>query len=371
MKPSMLAKLDQLANRLAELDELLMSEGATSNMDSYRKMTREHTELAWLHARIAQRFDAMLAAGFTPGEADDLRRAMAAWKRHGNLHKYERRLVDGMTARGYEPDFAQGVFEQIKGFSSYGFPESHAASFALLVYVSCWIKHHHPAEFLVAMLNSQPLGFYTPSQLVQDAQRHGVEVRPVDVVHSDGDCTLEAGGAVRLGLRLRKGRFGSRLLVKLAAIFALVGLMPGLLIYVVSYQFVTRSIESWFDVKVEGALSAGVNLARVSLDSLATDMAAKTRNASAQVAQKAYCSRLPRAGQPAGTVSGSRRLAIRRSQLRLVMECGRPPRLTNMNSVPRVLAQTSWARSHSRCEYRSTQSPSRRPASKEMASNGM
>lgn len=148
---------------------------------------------------------AVLAAGFTPGEADALRRAMAAWKRGGNLQQYERRLVDGMTARGYEPDFAQGVFEQIKGFSSYGFPESHAASFALLVYVSCWIKHHHPAEFLVAMLNSQPLGFYTPSQLVQDAQRHGVEVRPVDVVHSDGDCTLEAGGAVRLGLRLVSG----------------------------------------------------------------------------------------------------------------------------------------------------------------------
>jgi error-prone DNA polymerase len=148
---------------------------------------------------------AMLAAGFTPGEADDLRRAMAAWKRHGNLHKYERRLVDGMTARGYEPEFAQGVYEQIKGFSSYGFPESHAASFALLVYVSAWIKCHYPAEFLTALLNSQPLGFYTPSQLVQDAKRHGVEVRPVDVVHSDWDCTLEVDGAVRLGLRLVSG----------------------------------------------------------------------------------------------------------------------------------------------------------------------
>jgi error-prone DNA polymerase len=140
---------------------------------------------------------AVLAAGFTPGEADALRRAMAAWKRGGNLQQYERRLVDGMTARGYEPEFAQSVFEQIKGFSSYGFPESHAASFALLVYVSCWIKHHHPAEFLVAMLNSQPLGFYTPSQLVQDAKRHGVEVRPVDVVHSDWDCTLEEPSTVR------------------------------------------------------------------------------------------------------------------------------------------------------------------------------
>jgi error-prone DNA polymerase len=152
---------------------------------------------------------AILAAGFTPGEADGLRRAMAAWKRKGGLGKYERRLIDGMTERGYAPEFAQGVFEQIKGFSSYGFPESHAASFALLVYASCWIKHHHPAEFLAAMLNSQPLGFYTPSQLVQDAKRHGVPVRPVDVMCSDRDCTLEetAGAvpAVRLGLRLVSG----------------------------------------------------------------------------------------------------------------------------------------------------------------------
>jgi error-prone DNA polymerase len=151
---------------------------------------------------------AIIAAGFTPGEADGLRRAMAAWKRKGGLGKYERRLVDGMTERGYELVFAQAVFEQIKGFSSYGFPESHAASFALLVYASCWIKRHHPAEFLAAMLNSQPLGFYSPSQLVQDAKRHGVDVRPVDVLHSDWDCTLEnlpGQPAVRLGLRMVSG----------------------------------------------------------------------------------------------------------------------------------------------------------------------
>ena len=134
---------------------------------------------------------AIIAAGFTPGEADGLRRAMAAWKRKGGLGKYQERLLSGMAERGYAPEFAQRVVEQIKGFSSYGFPESHAASFALLVYASCWIKHHHPAEFLAAMLNSQPLGFYSPSQLVQDAQRHGVEVRPVDVMESDWDCTLE------------------------------------------------------------------------------------------------------------------------------------------------------------------------------------
>jgi error-prone DNA polymerase len=151
---------------------------------------------------------AILAAGFTPGEADGLRRAMAAWKRKGGLGMYERRLVDGMTDRGYTLEFAQGVFEQVKGFSSYGFPESHAASFALLVYASSWIKRHHPAEFLAAMLNSQPLGFYSPSQLVQDARRHDVEVRPVDVMHSHYDCTLEGlphPPSVRLGMRVISG----------------------------------------------------------------------------------------------------------------------------------------------------------------------
>ena len=151
---------------------------------------------------------AVLAAGFTPGEADQLRRAMAAWKRKGGLEKYRAKLVDGMTERGYEAAFAEAIFEQIKGFSDYGFPESHAASFALLVYASCWIKCHHPAEFLAAMLNSQPLGFYSPSQLVQDARRHGVQVRPADVAASDWDCTLEGQtgqSVVRLGLRMVSG----------------------------------------------------------------------------------------------------------------------------------------------------------------------
>ena len=151
---------------------------------------------------------AVLAAGFTPGEADQLRRAMAAWKRKGGLEKYRAKLVDGMTERGYELAFAESIFEQIKGFSDYGFPESHAASFALLVYASGWIKRHHPAEFLAALLNSQPLGFYTSSQLVQDAQRHGVEVRPADVMVSGWDCTLEGlpcPPAVRLGLRMVSG----------------------------------------------------------------------------------------------------------------------------------------------------------------------
>ncbi len=152
---------------------------------------------------------AVVAAGFTPGEADSLRRAMAAWKRKGGLGPFEERLIRGMRERGYTEEFAQQIFRQILGFGEYGFPESHAASFALLVYVSAWLKRHEPAAFTAALINSQPMGFYAPSQLVQDARRHGVEVRPVDVDASDWDCTLEpvAGGglALRLGLRLVKG----------------------------------------------------------------------------------------------------------------------------------------------------------------------
>ena len=146
----------------------------------------------------------IIAAGFSPGEADGLRRAMAAWKRKGGLDKYYSKIVDGMLERGYKREFAEDIFKQIHGFSEYGFPESHSASFALLVYASCWLKCHHPAEFLAAMLNSAPLGFYSASQLVQDAQRHDVEVRAVDVMYSDYDCTLEGlprPPAVRLGLR--------------------------------------------------------------------------------------------------------------------------------------------------------------------------
>ncbi|MBO9689567.1 MAG: error-prone DNA polymerase [Mitsuaria chitosanitabida] len=134
---------------------------------------------------------AMIAAGFTGGEADDLRRSMAAWRRKGGVEKYYAKIVDGMTSRGYDLSFAQAIFEQIKGFSEYGFPESHAASFALLVYNSSWLKKHRPAEFLAGMLNSQPLGFYSASQLVQDARRNNVVVLPPDVMRSDWHCTLE------------------------------------------------------------------------------------------------------------------------------------------------------------------------------------
>ncbi|MDZ7750465.1 MAG: error-prone DNA polymerase [Gammaproteobacteria bacterium] len=134
---------------------------------------------------------AVVAAGFTPGEADQLRRAMAAWRRKGGLEAFEARLVAGMGRNGYPEAFARQIFNQIKGFGEYGFPESHAASFALLVYVSAWLKHHEPAAFTAALLNSQPMGFYGPSQLVQDARRHGVEVRDVDVRYSEWDCSLE------------------------------------------------------------------------------------------------------------------------------------------------------------------------------------
>jgi error-prone DNA polymerase len=147
---------------------------------------------------------AMVAAGFSPGEADQLRRSMAAWRRKGGLEHFEGRLVHGMLERGYALEFAQAIYKQILGFGEYGFPESHSASFALLVYVSAWLKRHKPAAFCAALLNSQPMGFYAPAQLVQDAQRHGVDVLPVDVVASDWDCTLE-GQALRLGLRMVSG----------------------------------------------------------------------------------------------------------------------------------------------------------------------
>ncbi|MCH8261214.1 MAG: error-prone DNA polymerase [Planctomycetes bacterium] len=134
---------------------------------------------------------AIVGAGFTPDEADQLRRAMAAWKRKGNqIEKFGTRLIDGMLKRGYPLEFAERCFEQIKGFSDYGFPESHAASFALLVYVSAWLKRHYPAAFGAALINSQPMGFYAPAQIVRDAQEHGVKVRPVDVNYSQWDCTL-------------------------------------------------------------------------------------------------------------------------------------------------------------------------------------
>ncbi len=163
---------------------------------------------------------AVVAAGFTPGEADQLRRAMGAWRRPGLIDQFRRKLLDGMLARGLSATFADQVFRQIRGFGEYGFPESHAASFALLVYVSAWLKRYHPAAFAAALINSQPMGFYAPAQLIRDARQHGVEVRPVDVNFSSWECTLEESGAssceakppsghsrlsVRLGLLLVSG----------------------------------------------------------------------------------------------------------------------------------------------------------------------
>lgn len=153
---------------------------------------------------------AVVAAGFTPGEADQLRRAMGGWRRPGLIDSYRQKLMAGMLAKGYPQDFAEGLFNQIRGFGEYGFPESHAASFAKLVYVSAWLKHYYPATFAAGLINSQPMGFYAPAQLVRDARDHGVEVRPIDINQSDWDCTLEptkpgSEGALRLGMRLVRG----------------------------------------------------------------------------------------------------------------------------------------------------------------------
>jgi error-prone DNA polymerase len=148
---------------------------------------------------------AIVAAGFSPEEADRLRRAMATFRAHGRISEFAAKFVDGMVARGYARDFAERCFRQIEGFGTYGFPESHAASFAHLVYVSAWLKRFHPAAFAAALLDSQPMGFYAPAQIVRDARDHGVEVRPPDVNASDWLSVLEAGGALRLGLSQVKG----------------------------------------------------------------------------------------------------------------------------------------------------------------------
>jgi error-prone DNA polymerase len=147
-------------------------------------------------------------AGFTHGEADQLRRAMAAWKRKGGLGPFHERLVGRMVAKGYPQEYAERIFKQIEGFGEYGFPESHAASFALLVYVSAWLKCHHPDAFLAALLNSQPMGFYAPAQLVRDAREHGVTVLSVDVTLSAWDSTLEGQGAGLRDVRLGFSRIG-------------------------------------------------------------------------------------------------------------------------------------------------------------------
>ncbi len=153
---------------------------------------------------------AVVAADYTPGEADQLRRDMAAWRRSGRIEKHRERLVGRMEQKGIGREFGERVFEQIRGFGEYGFPESHAASFALIAYATCWMRKHYLAEFTCSLLNAQPMGFYSPATIVGDAQRHGLEIRPIDVTTSDWDCTLEQtddsfGFAVRMGLRWTKG----------------------------------------------------------------------------------------------------------------------------------------------------------------------
>ena len=164
---------------------------------------------------------AIVAAGFTASEADKLRRAMATFRRVGTIGTFQRKMIDGMVARNYDRDFAERCFHQIEGFGEYGFPESHAASFALLVYASAFIKCRYPDVFAAALLNAQPMGFYAPAQIVRDAREHGVEVRPVDVNFSQWDCTLEplaethnchpGEGRDPLTNRSCAGRNGSRL----------------------------------------------------------------------------------------------------------------------------------------------------------------
>jgi error-prone DNA polymerase len=152
---------------------------------------------------------AVVAAGFTPGEADQLRRAMGAWQRSGNMGMYQQKLMDGMRARGYSETFADQIYKQIEGFGEYGFPESHSASFALLTYVSSWLKLNFPAAFFAGLINSQPMGFYQPAQLLEQAKRQQVQILPVDVTVSEHQCTLErdaqGNAAIRLGMRLVKG----------------------------------------------------------------------------------------------------------------------------------------------------------------------
>ena len=177
-------------------------EPATYPSDAVKKVLERTLGVPIFQEQVMQL--AIVAAGFTAGESDRLRRSMAAWRRKGGLEKFEQRLIDGMAERGYSEAFARHIYQQILGFGEYGFPESHSASFALLVYISSWLKHYEPAAFCGALLNSQPMGFYAPAQLVADARRHGVEVRPVDVTVSEWDCTLEEA-ALRLGLCMVKG----------------------------------------------------------------------------------------------------------------------------------------------------------------------
>ena len=169
---------------------------------------------------------AVVAAGFTPGEADQLRRAMAGWRRPGLIEQFRQKLLAGMQNRGLSEEYAERVFRQIRGFGEYGFPESHAASFALLVYVSAWLKHYYPAAFCAALLNSQPMGFYAPAQLVRDARQHGVEVLPIDVNYSEYESILADRSHHRVPHDGRSTRSYSALRFSLRLGFDLVSGLP-------------------------------------------------------------------------------------------------------------------------------------------------
>lgn len=186
------------------------TEAVTYPSDDVRKVLERTLGIPLFQEQVMKL--AIIAAGYSGGEADQLRRSMAAWKRHGNIEIHRERITRGMLERGYTPQFAAELFDRLKGFGSYGFPESHATSFALLAYASAWLKCHEPAAFTCAVLNALPMGFYSESQLVQDARQHGIEVRPVAVEASDWDCTLEPfpddlqrQPALRLGMRLVRG----------------------------------------------------------------------------------------------------------------------------------------------------------------------
>ncbi len=217
---------------------------------------------------------AMIAADFTPDEADDLRRSMAAWKRKGGVHRFHDRLVHQMVRNGYAAKFAENIFKQILGFGEYGFPESHAAGFAQLAYVSAWLKCHAPAAFLAALLNSQPMGFYPPAQLVQDGRRHGVEVRAVDVMHSMWDCTLEGaqpGGGEISGLP-RYARHDDEVVPRQPAVRLGLCLVAGLT-EAAAQRIVTARLQNPFssteDLALRAALDQGDLKALAAADALA------------------------------------------------------------------------------------------------------
>ena len=277
---------------------------------------------------------AIVAAGFSPGEADRLRRAMAAWKRKGGLEPFQAQLIDGMKNNGYTEAFANQIYNQILGFGEYGFPESHSASFALLVYTSAWLKHHEPAAFCAALLNSQPMGFYAPAQLVRDARGHDVEVRPVDVAVSEWDCSLERRDdgrpALRLGLRMVKqfSREGALRLLAARAERA----------FIDSHDLAERAELDRRDLQALAAADALSGIAghrhRAVWQVSGVERALPLLPADTAVAEGVPLLRAPREGQDIVADYGSTGLTLRRHPMALLRE-----RLAKRRIVP---AQSLW-----------------------------